>query len=84
MVRSDNVHEQGWIIKIATRHGRKVNIFVMPTRNQKGCPTYRIHCTNASPPWKYWEGDKSENELYRGDHPDEYVKLREQEKSDGS
>ncbi len=30
-------------------------------------------------PWKFWDGDTSENPLYRGDHPKEYKLLRDKE-----
>ena len=35
------------------------------------------------PPWKYWEGDKSDNKLYQGDNPEEYKLLRDKELENG-
>jgi hypothetical protein len=66
----------GWLVRIRTIiSGKDFYIGVSPT--------YGILVTDVPPGWKYWIGNECVNDLYRGDHPDKYLKLKEQELSNG-
>ncbi len=70
----------GWVIRIRTIIG-KVDFYAFV--HVVNSTHYKLHVLDQAPVWKYWVGDKCENELYRGDHPDRYFKLREQELNNG-
>lgn len=71
---------EGWIVRTRTLINNK-NYFISVTIVDRG---YKIIITNVCPGWKYWVGDISEHELYRGDNPDKYAELREKEIADAS
>lgn len=60
-----------WIVKIVTPLGLTKYISVVVVKDR-----YRLFMI-SEPDWKLWKGDKSENKLYQGDHPDKYAELRE-------
>jgi hypothetical protein len=65
----------GWVVRIRTIIN-KVDYYVgISTSDGK----YRMLIERVAPGWKYWVGDTCKNDLYRGDHPDKYLRLKEQE-----
>ncbi|KKN77448.1 hypothetical protein LCGC14_0360070 [marine sediment metagenome] len=70
-------HGSGWIVRLTSKFNRQWLIGVAPDKTLAS--KYRIWILFNSVPWKFWEGDKSENLLYRGDRPEEYKLLRNKE-----
>jgi hypothetical protein len=70
----------GWIVRVRTLLTNK-DYFISVSASDGA---YRLLLTDVGPGWKYWEGDKCDNELYRGDHPDEYAYLKEKEIEDAT
>lgn len=64
---------RGWILKIISKHNSVYYVAIMVYYFG-----YRTALINE-PPWKYWEGDKSDNKLYQGDNPLLYKELRDGE-----
>jgi hypothetical protein len=59
----------GWVVSIVSRHGKVWHVSVTVRQNGYGCFLLeRI-------PWKNWVGGKSE--LYAGDNPARYERLRD-------
>lgn len=70
---------RGWIVRVQTLLAKQnfyIGVSVMDGK-------YRLLLTRVEPGWKYWSGDKSKNEVYRGDDPDRYAQLREKELDNG-
>ncbi len=70
----------GWIVRVTTplKHTTH-HIVVQPDdRTKLG---YRIWLLLDPVPWEYYDGDSSENELYRGDRPRLCAKEREHAKT---
>lgn len=63
----------GWILKLTSKHGSIYYIAIVA--HYLG---YRIAVLDK-PPWKYWEGDTTENKMYQGDNPEIYKLLRDKE-----
>ena len=73
---------EGWIVRVQTLIGKQNQYIGVSVSDKR----YRMLLTDLGPEhggWKYWVGDNSENPLYRGDNPDEYIKLREKEIENG-
>lgn len=65
----------GWIVKVVTPLTRRENyIVVQPLRTKLG---YKIWILLAPVPWEYYDGDSSKNELYQGDQPEIYRRIKE-------
>jgi hypothetical protein len=64
----------GWIVKICG----KMQTWIVATKPHS-VQEY-ITCVLKEVPWKYWEGDKSENPLYQGDNPEKYKEMRDESK----
>lgn len=63
--------EPGWVVKVVTAKGKTVYVSVVCQEQ------YRLIVTEKEPMWKYWAGEGCSNEVYYGDRPDEYKKLKE-------
>lgn len=63
----------GWVLKITTKFKSIYYIAIIVYYL-----SYRVVLLNE-PPWKYWEGDKSNNKMYQGDKPLLYKELRDAE-----
>lgn len=63
----------GWIIRIISRFGKK---FYAALRVHKIWKHELFVELLEHVPWNYWDGDKSENELYKGDRPELYRRLK--------
>ncbi len=63
--------EPGWVVKVTTPY--KVVHYISVLCQEQ----YRLVVTNSEPNWKYWAGEGCSNEVYYGDRPDEYKKLKE-------
>lgn len=61
----------GWILKITSKFKSIYYIAIIVHYLN-----YRVTLLNE-PPWKYWEGDKSDNKIYQGDNPLLYKELRD-------
>ena len=70
-------HGSGWIVRLTSKFNRQWLIGVAPDKTLTS--KYRIWILSNVVPWEFWEGDKSKNPLYRGDHPKEYKLLRAKE-----
>lgn len=80
-VDPDDIHK-GWIVKITTRSKREVFIAVEADDIEK---TYRVKVLEEVC-WRNWIGDKyyknvlySNDGLFTGDNPEQYIELKEQE-----
>ncbi len=69
-------NEPGWILKITS--AKRVVYFISVVCEEN----YRLYKTVEGPDWKNWAGGDCENELYRGDHPELYMKLRDERLKD--
>ena len=67
----------GWIVQAETKHGNPYYLAVF--HPGKGCFSYLFAVLFRELPWKYWIGDKSKNPLYRGDNPEKYKELRDED-----
>ena len=63
--------EPGWLVKVVTPNGKTVYVGVICQEQ------YRLVVTEKEPMWQYWEGADCDNAVYYGDHPYEYMKLKE-------
>lgn len=63
----------GWILKITSKFKSVYYVAIVVCYLN-----YRITILNE-PPWKYWEGDKSDNKMYQGDNPILYKELKDAE-----
>ena len=67
--------KSGWILEVISKHKTTwlVTIYAWHTVFKNFIRDINVV------PWEYWVGDKSENKLYQGDHPDIYKLLRDKE-----
>lgn len=63
--------EPGWLVKVVTAKGKTVFVAVICQEQ------YRLVVTEKEPMWEHWAGGGCDNAVYLGDHPDEYLKLKE-------
>jgi hypothetical protein len=63
----------GWCARITTRTGKKYYVAIIIPRflGQGLVPK----CLDRIP-WEYWDGDKGNGVLYRGDRPELYERLK--------
>lgn len=62
----------GWIIKTTSKFGNIYYLFI-----HFNCFS-RLQLTVLDKlEWQCWDGDKSDNPLYQGDHPEKYRELKE-------
>jgi len=61
----------GWIIKTTSKYKKIYYLFI--NQDTIGKPILLIMDRIE---WQYWDGDKTDNPLYRGDFPDEYRRLK--------
>lgn len=77
-IRSGVSNSKGWIVTVLSKFGRQWLLAIHPLKS--GISGYKIWILFGEVPWKYWEGDKSENPLYQGDYPEIYKELRNEKK----
>lgn len=63
----------GWIVKVTSKHG---NVYHIAVIIQSPIQRFMLAILYKDPPWKYWIGDQSKNQLYQGDNPKKYKELR--------
>jgi hypothetical protein len=63
----------GWVIMITTRFKKR---FYVALRVHKIWKHQLFVEMISTIPWRYWDGDKSNNLLYRGDRPQLYERLK--------
>ena len=61
-----------WIIKVTSKRGLSWNIVITPSIFTHKYYVYTV----KKVPWKYWWGDSFNKELFCGDRPEVYKKLR--------
>ena len=66
--------EPGWLVRVSTVNGKTIIVGVICQEQ------YRLVVTEKPVRWEYWAGEGCDNAVYHGDHPDEYLKLKEIER----
>ncbi len=61
----------GWMISVTSKHGHTRYLFISTCGNND----YRLFVLREID-WECWDGDKSDNKLYRGDNPEKYKELK--------
>lgn len=65
----------GWIIKTVSKYGNVCFVFIYNSIGDYD-PSVAI-IDEKQIDWKCWDGDKTDNPLYRGDHPEIYKELKD-------
>lgn len=63
----------GWMIKVTSKFNKIYYIFVYIDLAMQ----LRLSIMDTLN-WKSWDGDKTDNPLYQGDHPEEYRRLKDE------
>ena len=61
----------GWIIRTTSKFGKIYYLFVWVNHLNN----FKLS-TMDEIDWRFWDGDKSDNPLYQGDHPEKYRELK--------
>jgi hypothetical protein len=63
----------GWCVRIKSRTGKKFYVGIITPQNISH--ELVVRCLDKIP-WKYWDGDVGKGNLYRGDRPERYQRLK--------
>jgi len=63
----------GWIVRVTSKFNKQWLLAI--NFDDRTYSRYKVWII-AAIPWKYWDGDSSENPLYQGDYPEKYKEKR--------
>ena len=70
------MRESGWIVKVTSDTGKIWYVEIVPWRKRLA-----IFISDLLPPWEDWDGDNFTNQLWCGDNPAEYARLRDERRA---